>query len=155
MASVEPSRAVPLPLPNSVLRDKQMAFIGEVAFVQGRSFSETTAVVLRKSLGCGKHAGEQEIDGFLRRLSIKPEAFFRDIDTDWIGRPFIGQHVFKVVQAAGYGGTEHDLWLAVTGGMAPYAIEGRGAQQKKPAVTKLKAVLKAGQKKPRARRSPH
>ena len=132
-----------------------MTFIGDVEFVEGRSPSKTTTVVLRKCLGCEKQAGEKEIDGFLERLSIKPEAFFKDIDADWIGKPFIGQHVFKVVQAAGYGGTEDDLWFAVTGARAPYAIKGRWGQQKKSAVTKLKTVLEARPNKPRSRRSPN
>ena len=118
-----------------------MTFIGDVEFMEGRSPSKTTTVVLRKCLGCRKQAGEKEIDGLLERLSITPGAFFKEIDADWIGRPFIGQHVFKVVQAAGYRGTEDDLWVAVTGGMAPYAIEGRGVQQKESAVTKLKTVV--------------
>jgi hypothetical protein len=132
-----------------------MTFIGDVALVQGRSPSETTTVVLRKCLGCDKQAAEREIDGFLESLSIKPAAFFKDIDADWIQRPFIGQHVFKVVQAAGYGGTEDDLWFAVVGARAPYAIKGRGGQQKKKAaVTKLKTAIKARPNKPRSRRSP-
>jgi hypothetical protein len=66
-----------------------MTFIGDVEFVEGRSPSKTTTVVLRKCLGCEKQAGEKEIDGFLESLSIKPEAFFKDIDADWIGRPFM------------------------------------------------------------------
>jgi hypothetical protein len=131
-----------------------MTFIGEVDFVEGRSHSKTTTAVLRKCLGCAKQAGEKQIDGFLERLSIKPDAFFEDIDADWLARPFIGQHVFKVVQAAGYVGTEDDLWLAVTGSMAPYAVKGRGAQQKKSVVTKLKTMVKSGQDKPRSRRGP-
>jgi len=132
-----------------------MTFIGDVAFVEGRSPSKTTTVVLRKCLKCEKQAGEKEIDGFLERLSIKPEAFFKDIDADWTDKPFIGQHVFKVVEAAGYGGTEDDLWLAVIGATAPYAVKGRGGQPKKPAVAKVQAVLKARRNKPRSRRSPN
>lgn len=132
-----------------------MTFIGDVAFVEGRSLSKTTTLVLRKCLGCEKQDGEKEIDGFLKGLSIKPEAFFKDIDADWTDKPFIGQHVFKVVEAAGYGGTEDDLWLAVIGGTAPYAVKGRGGQPKKPAVAKVKAVLKARRNKPRSRRSPN
>ena len=120
-----------------------MTFIGDVEFMEGRSPSKTTTVVLRKCLGCRKQAGEKEIDGLLERLSITPGAFFKEIDADWIGRPFIGQHVFKVVQAAGYAGTEDDLWLAVTGASAPYAIKAREGQQKKPVVTKLKTVREA------------
>jgi hypothetical protein len=132
-----------------------MTFIGDVELVEGRSPSKTTTVILRKCLGCKTQAGEKEIDGFLESLSIKPEAFFKDIDADWIGKPFIGQHVFKVVQAAGYGGTEDDLWFAVIGSRAPYAIKGRGGQRKESAVTKPKTVLKASQSKLRSRRSPH
>jgi hypothetical protein len=132
-----------------------MTFIGDVEFVEGRSHSKTTTVVLRKCLRCENQAGEKKIDGFLEGLSIKPIAFFEDIDADWLARPFIGQHVFKVVQAAGYLGTEDDLWLAVTGSMAPYAVKGRGVQQKKSAVTKLKTMVKSRQNKPRSRRSPN
>ena len=132
-----------------------MTFIGDVAFVEGRSLSKTTTLVLRKCLGCEKQDGEKGIDGFLKGLSIKPEAFFKDIDADWIGRPFIGQHVFKVVQAAGYRGTEDDLWLAVIGATAPYAIKERGGPQKESAVTKLKTVREARHNKPRSHRSPN
>ena len=103
---------------------KEMTFIGDVEFVEGRSHSNTTTMVLRRCLGYENQAGEKEIDGFLKRLSIKPDAFFKDIDADWLARPFIGQHVFKVVQSAGYLGTEDDLWLAVTGSMAPLLSRG-------------------------------
>ena len=132
-----------------------MTFIGDVDFVEGRSPSKTTTVVLRKCLGCQKQAGEKEINGFLEGLSIKPIAFFKDIDADWLAKPFIGQHVFKVVQSAGYLGTEDDLWLAVTGDRAPYAIKGRGVSRKKAAVTKLKTMVKSKQNKPRSRRGPN
>ena len=115
-----------------------MTFIGDIAFVEGRPHSKTTALVLRKCLGSEKLTGEQEVDDFLNGLSIKPAAFFKDIDADWTDKPFIGQHVFKVVEAAGYGGTEDDLWLAVTGGTAPYAVKTRAVQPKKPAVAKVK-----------------
>ncbi len=108
-------------------------------------------MVLRKCLGCEKQDGEEGIDKFLKGLSIKPEAFFKDIDADWTDKPFIGQHVFKVVEAAGYGGTEDDLWLAVTGGTAPYVGKGRGGQSRKPAAVKAKAVAKVGQAKPKPR----
>ena len=130
-----------------------MTFI--VDFVEGRSPSKTTTAVLRKCLGCINQAGQEQIDGFLERLSIKPEAFFTDIDADWLAKPFIGQHVFKVVQAAGYVGTEDDLWVAVTGSMAPYAVKGRLIRQKKSVVTKLKTMVKSRQGKPRSRRSPN
>ena len=132
-----------------------MTFIGDVEFVEGRSHSNTTTMVLRRCLGYENQAGEKEIDGFLKRLSIKPDAFFKDIDADWLARPFIGQHVFKVVQSAGYLGTEDDLWLAVTGSVAPYVVKGRGVQQEKPVVTKLKTTVKSRQNKPRSRRSPN
>ena len=128
-----------------------MTFIGDVEFMEGRSPSKTTTVVLRKCLGCRKQAGEKEIDGLLERLSITPGAFFKEIDADWIGRPFIGQHVFKVVQAAGYRGTEDDLWVAVTGGTAPYAIKERAGQPKRLAVAKVKAAV--GSTRPS--RKPH
>ncbi len=95
-----------------------MAFIGDVAFVYGRSPSKTTAIVLRR---CLKAKGD-DTDSFLRAMSIKPETFFREIDDNWYRKPFIGQHVFKVAQAAGYGGTENDLWLAVTDQDAPYRV---------------------------------
>jgi hypothetical protein len=132
-----------------------MTFIGDVEFMEGRSPSKTTTMVLQQCLGCRKLAGETVVDGLFERLSIKPDAFFREIDADWIGKPFIGQHVFKVVQAAGYGGTEDDLWLAVTGGAAPYVIKERGGQQKKLAVKKTKTAPKAGRRAPRPSRSSH
>ena len=97
-------------------------YLGEVKFVEGRSPSETAALVLRRCLESGRQAAEAAIDAFLKRLSIKPSAFFADIDGSWTDRPFIGQHVFKVVVAAGYRGTENDLWLAFTGNIAPYRV---------------------------------
>lgn len=95
-----------------------MTFLGNVEFVEGRTASKTTALVLQKCLDKGEVVNE-----FLEAMNIKPDAFFRDIDGDWNGRPFIGQHVFKVVQAAGYEGTEHDLWNTVTGDPAPYPVK--------------------------------
>ena len=131
-----------------------MTLISDLEFMEGRSPRETTTVVLQKCLGCERKAGQKQIDIFLERLSIKPEAFFNDIDTDWIGRPFIGQHVFKVAQSAGYLGSEDDLWLAVTGSTAPYAVKGRGVPPKKVLVTKLKAAVKSRQDRVRSPRSP-
>jgi len=130
-----------------------MTFIGDVEFMDGRPHSKTTAVVLRKCLGCEKQDEGKEISEFLERLSIKPEAFFKDIDADWTGRPFIGHHVFKVVQAAGYGGTEDDLWLAVTGSTAPYAMKGRGGK-KKLTVKKVKTTPKTKSSKAKPRHNP-
>jgi hypothetical protein len=129
--------------------------IGDVEFVEGRSPRETTTAVLQNCLGSEKKAGQKQIDGFLKQLSIKPDAFFNDIDTDWLGRPFIGQHVFKVAQSAGYLGSEDDLWLAVTGSTAPYAVKGRGVPPKKVLVTKLKMAVKSRQDKLRSPRSPN
>lgn len=108
-----------------------MTFLGDVEFVEGRRPSQTAAVVLGQCLGCGKKNDGKEIEKFLLGMSIKPDAFFRDIDADWSGKPFIGQHVFKVAAAAGYEGTENELWLAVTGNVAPYAIKKVKAQPKK------------------------
>jgi hypothetical protein len=97
-----------------------MAFTGNVAFQDGRSPSKTTAMVLGRCLGCGQKAAGAAIEAFLEKHDIKPSAFFTDIDGNWADKPYIGQHVFRVVQAAGYGGTENDLWLAVTDETAPY-----------------------------------
>ena len=99
-----------------------MTFLGDVKFVEDRAPSETTALVLRRCLDCGQQAAGAAIATFLEQRSIKPSAFFADIDGSWTDKPFIGQHVFKVVTAAGYGGTENDLWLAVTDQTAPYKI---------------------------------
>lgn len=111
-----------------------MTFIGDVAFVEGRSPSKTTAIVLRR---CLKATGD-DTDDFLRAMSVQPVTFFGELDDDWSRKPFIGQHVFKIVQAAGYGGTENDLWLAVTDQAAPYKI----AKPKREATGRAK---KAGQ----------
>ena len=100
-----------------------MAFIGNVEFKDGRAPSQTTTLVLQRCLGCDKLTGAKDIGDFLEGMAIRPEAFFHDINGDWTGRPFIGQHVFKVVQAAGYGETEHDLWFSVMGHDAPYPIK--------------------------------
>ena len=105
-----------------------MTFIGDVKFVDGRSPSDAAALVLRRCLRCEKQEGSERIGTFLERLSISPRAFFADIDTRWMDRPFIGQHVFKVVRAAGYEGSENDLWLAVTGNAAPYRVLKRKPQ---------------------------
>jgi len=95
-----------------------MAFLGNVNFVEGRAPSKTAALVLQECLGSVK-----VIETFLKSLQIKPDAFFNDIDGDWQDKHYIGQHVFKVVKAAGYAGTEHDLWTAVTGDPAPYPVK--------------------------------
>jgi hypothetical protein len=131
-----------------------MTFLGDIEVVEGRSPSNTTTVLLRECLGNKKEAGGKDIAGFLEGLSIKPEAFFKEIDADWIGRPFIGQYVFSVVQSAGYKGTEDDLWLAVTGARAPYPVKGRGSPQHKPALTEPATALTSGRSKPRSRHSP-
>jgi hypothetical protein len=120
-----------------------MSFVGKVEFVEGRSASETTSLVLRHCLGCGKDDNGVAIGSFLKRLKISPIAFFKDIDGDWHDRPFVGQHVFKVVTAAGYEGTEHDLWLAVTGNLAPYAAKGRPRSAKAQAPAQPKADVEA------------
>lgn len=111
-----------------------MAFIGEVNFKEGRTPSKSITLVLEQCLGCPKPPTGVEIEKFFTALKIKPGAFFRDIDADWPARPFIGQHAFKIVQTAGYEGTEHDLWVTVTGNEAPYAVK----QAKKPAPVKVK-----------------
>ena len=97
-----------------------MAFTGDVEFLEGRSPSKTTTMVLRRCLACGQETADAAIEAFLEEHAIRPAAFFTDIDDSWADKPYIGQHVFKTVQAAGYGGTENDLWLAVTDHAAPY-----------------------------------
>ena len=113
-----------------------MTFLGDVEFVEGRRPSQTTTVVLGQCLGCSKKNDGKEIEKFLLGMSIKPDAFFRDIDADWPGKPFIGQHAFKIVQTAGYEGTENDFWMAVTGQDAPYFIKKTVVKAKKPAPAK-------------------
>lgn len=108
-----------------------MKFTGDLDFKEGRSHSQTTTILLHRCLGCAKGDETKGIGEFLGKLSIKPEMFFTDIDGDWVGRPFLGQHVFKVLQAAGYKGTEHDLWYTVTGRTAPYAVKKPKAEPKK------------------------
>lgn len=127
-----------------------MTFIGEIEFKDGRSPGTTTASILRRCIGGEKQAAQEQVDDFLERLAIKPIAFFRDIDTDWHARPFIGQHVFKIARSAGYLGTEDDLWLSVTGGLAPYAFKGRTSQPKRTSVNRLKTMVTARQKKAHA-----
>jgi hypothetical protein len=122
----------PILLLTSFLQDHTMKFNGDLDFKEGRSPSQTTTILLQRCLGCAKGVEMKGIGEFLEGLFIKPMAFFRDIDTDWLSKPFIGQHVFKVVQAAGYGGTENDLWVSVTEHPAPYAIKKSRAQVKKP-----------------------
>ncbi len=117
-----------------------MSFIGNVHFVDGRPASKTAALVLRQCLKCSTEQNGQDVEQFLEQMSIKPEAFFRDIDGDWTARPFIGQHVFKVAQAAGYDGAENDLWISFTGNPAPYPVR----KSKKSDALKLR--LKAARK---------
>jgi hypothetical protein len=96
-----------------------MAFLGHLDFKDERNPSQTTALVLQRCLeGTGK-----DIETFLKGLLIDPSTFFSEINADWHRRPFIGQHVFRVLQVAGYKGTEHDIWELVTGTMAPYPIK--------------------------------
>jgi len=104
-----------------------MTFIGDLDFKDGRTPSQTTTLVLGRCL----EAMGKDIDTFLQGMSINPLAFFSDINTDWLRRPFIGQHVFKVLQAAGYKGTENDIWYSVTGSTAPYAVKRPKAEPKK------------------------
>ena len=100
-----------------------MRFTGDLDFKAGRSPSQTTTILLQRCLGYDRGDETEGIGEFLEGLRIKPVAFFTDINGDWVGRPFIGQHVFKVLQAAGYKGTEHDLWYSVTGRTAPYVVK--------------------------------
>ena len=111
-----------------------MTFVGDLDFKDGRNPSQTTTIVLERCL----EASGNSIATFLEGLSIKPVAFFTDINADWLRRPFIGQHVFRVLQAAGYKGTETDLWYSVTGSAAPYAVK------KPPAAPKRKAAKQVG-----------
>jgi len=119
-----------------------MAFLGNVAFSAKRSPSQTVAIVMQRCFRRRKPGSETTVEKFLESLSIKPEAFFRDIDADWLWRPFIGQHVFKVVQAAGYAGTENDLWESVTGSGAPYPI--RQPLKSSTAKARVAATTRAG-----------
>jgi hypothetical protein len=104
-------------------RDILMAFLGSLDFVEGRTVTKTMTLVLQRCLRCGSRDEGKAIDKFLKSMRIQSDAFFRDIEGDWSGRPFVGEHVFKVVQAAGYEGTEHDLWTTVTGYPAPYPVK--------------------------------
>jgi hypothetical protein len=132
-----------------------MTFLGDMDFVEGRSASKTTTLMLRRCLGCVKEDDGKSVGKFLDGLKIKAEAFFRDIDGDWGGRPFIGQHVFKVVQAAGYEGTENDLWATVTGSFAPYPVRKVKvvAPKKAKAQPKALAAAMAGKPEKPARRA--
>jgi len=113
-----------------------MASTGDLEFKEGRLPSQTTTILLQRCLGCTKGDEAKGIGKFLEGLRIKPSAFFTDIDGDWAARPFIGQHVFKVLQTAGYLGTEHELWNSVTGSTAPYAVKKLKAVPKKRATPK-------------------
>jgi hypothetical protein len=100
-----------------------MRFIGDLDFQEKRSPSQTTTALLQLCLGCAKGEETEGIKELFKGLLIKPEAFFAMINGNWAGRPFLGQYAFRVVQAAGYKGTEHDLWYSVTGRTAPYAVK--------------------------------
>jgi hypothetical protein len=113
-----------------------MRFTGDLDFDEGRSPGRTTTILLQRCLGCDKGDETKGIAEFLEGMLIKPSAFFRDIDADWVVRPFLGQHAFKVLQAAGYEGTEHDLWYTVTGRTAPYKVLKAKPEPKKRAAPK-------------------
>lgn len=115
-----------------------MTFLGDLDYVEGRSVEKTTTMVLERCLCCGSKDQGKTINEFLKNMRIQPDAFFRDIMGDWAGRPFLGGHVFKVVQAAGYEGTEHDLWTTVMGYPAPYPV--KIVKVAKPKVARVKKV---------------
>jgi hypothetical protein len=110
-----------------------MRFAGDLGYKAGRSPSQTTAILLQRSLACAPGSEEKRIREFLEGLSITPSVFFADINGDWDGRPFLGRHAFKVLQAAGYQGTEHDLWYSVTGRTAPYFVKKTKPEPKRSA----------------------
>jgi hypothetical protein len=114
-----------------------MAFPGDLDFKEGRSPSQTMTLILQRCLGSSRKSEGNELDDFFAGLAISLRAFAKDIDTDWVTKPFVGQHAFKIGQAAGYQGTENDLWLAVIGRDAPYHIK---RPAKKPATMKRKTV---------------
>jgi hypothetical protein len=114
-----------------------MAFAGDMDFKEGRSPSQTTTLILQQCLGKSKKSKGNELEDFFEGLAISSRAFAKDIDADWITKPFIGQHAFKIVLAAGYEGTENDFWLAITGRDAPYFIK---KPAKKPSPRKSKTV---------------
>ena len=103
---------------------------GDLDFKEGRSPSQTTTLLLQRCLGCAQGDEGKGIGKFFAGVLIKAEAFFRDIEGDWAARPFIGQHAFKILQMAGYMGTEHDLWNSVTGNTAPYPVKKPKAEPK-------------------------
>lgn len=115
----------------SYSEEHAMTFTGDLDFKEGRSPSQTTTILLQRCLRCVRGVETKGIGDFLEGLFIKPVAFFADINGDWAGRPFLGQHVFKVLQAAGYEGTEHDLWYSVTGRTAPYKVTKPKAEHKR------------------------
>jgi len=119
-----------------------MASHNSLVFLEGRSVSKTVMLVLESCLGGGDQDGGKAISEFFTRMKIHQEAFFRDISGDWDGRPFLGEHAYKIVRAAGYEGTEHDLWIAVTGFEAPYALKAPkvSALDKAAAVAATKAA---------------
>jgi len=123
-----------------------MASNNTLAFLEGRSVSKTVTLVLESCLGGGDQDSGKAIAEFFARMKIHQEAFFRDISGDWDGRPFLGEHAFKIVRAAGYEGTEHDLWIAVTGFEAPYALKSPKVSAHGKAAAE--AVMKARTKVP-------
>lgn len=114
-----------------------MTFPGDRDLHEGRSPSQTTTLLLRQCLGLSWKSQGKEIDDFFEGMAIKQTDFARDIDVDWAAQPFVGQHAFKILQAAGYEGTPNDLWQAVTGQDAPYHIQ---KPAKKPAPKKRKTA---------------
>ena len=129
-----------------------MAFLGNLDFVEGRSTSKTTMLVLQLCLGCGKKDEGKAVGIFLQGMRITPDAFFKDIQDDWSSKPFLGEHVFKVAQAAGYEGNENDLWDSVTGNPAPYPVKISKADRLKKATAALvdaKAKKRTPQRKTR------
>jgi hypothetical protein len=117
-----------------------MGFLGEVDFKDGRSPSQTTTLILQRCLGCARQDPGNELEGFFKSLAITQKAFAKDIDADWDLQPFVGQHAFKIAQAAGYEGSENDFWLSTTGRDAPYPIKKikLPPPPKKPRLKKLK-----------------
>jgi hypothetical protein len=130
-------------------KEPLMAFLGNLEFVEGRPASKTAKLVLQLCLGCGTKDEGKAVGAFLKGIRIVPDAFFKDIEDDWNSKPFIGEHVFKVVQSAGYEGTEHDLWDSVTGNPAPYPVKISKADRLKKATA---ALVEAKAKKKTVRR---
>jgi hypothetical protein len=114
-----------------------MGFLGEMEFKDGRPPSQTTSLILQRCLGCKRQDPGKELEEFFKSLSITQKAFAKDIDADWESQPFVGQHAFKIAQAAGYEGSENEFWLSTTGRDAPYPIK-KIPVPKKPRPKKLK-----------------